>query len=92
MVIITLLQPLQRTVLIRLGKSFSKICARVVDKAKLEALGLCIVETILVYDVCFSSAFFGIMQHTLVHLVNEMAVCGPVGDKWMYPCERYLEI
>lgn len=90
MAIRTLLQPLQRTALIRLGKSLNIICAWIVDEVERDALRLYIVETICVLEVSFPPAFFDIMQHTLVHLVDEMAVCGPVGGRWMYPCERYL--
>ena len=86
----TLLQPLQRTALIRLGKSLNRICARIVDEVEIDALRLYVVETICVLEVSFPPAFFGIMQHTLVHLVDQMAVCGPVGGRWMYPCQRYL--
>jgi hypothetical protein len=86
----SLLQPLQRTALIRLGKSLNRICARVVDKRELEALRLYVVETVCVLEVCFPPAFFDIMEHTLIHLVDELEVCGPVGGRWMYPCERYL--
>ena len=85
-----LLQPLQRTALIRLGKSFSRICARVVDKTELSALRLYVVETVCILEVCFPPTFFDIMQHTLIHLVDELELCGPVGGRWMYPCERYL--
>ena len=86
----TLLQPLQRTTLIRLGKCFNRICARVIDKAEVAALRLYVVETMCYLEVCFPPAFFDIMEHTLVHLVNEVETCGPVGGRWMYPCERYL--
>ena len=86
----TLLQPLQRTALIRLGKCFSRICARVVVKAEIGALRLYVVETICILEVCFPPAFFDIMQHLLVHLVDEVEMCGPVGGRWMYPYERYL--
>ena len=86
----TLLQPLQRTALIRLGKSFNRICARVVDRAEIEALRLYVVETVCILEVCFPPAFFDVMTHTLIHLVDEVEVCGPVGGRWMYPCERYL--
>ena len=88
----TLLQPLQRTTLIRLGKCFNRICARVVDKADIAALRLYVVETMCYLEVCFPPAFFDIMEHTLVHLVDEVELCGPVGGRWMYPCERYLGI
>ena len=86
----TLLPPLQRTALMRLGKSFNKICARVMDKAEVEVLRLYVVETICILEVCFPPAFFDIMQHTLIYLVDELEICGPVGGRWMYPCERYL--
>ena len=86
----TLLQPFQRTTLIRLGKCFNRICAKVIEKAEISALRLYVVETLCFLEVCFPPAFFDIMEHTLVHLVDEIAMCGPVGGRWMYPCERYL--
>ena len=85
-----LLSPLQRTALIRLGKSFNRICARVVAKSDLKALRLYVAETICILEVCFPPAFFDVMQHSLIHLVDEVEACGPVGGRWMYPCERYL--
>ena len=85
-----LLQPLQRTTLIRLGKSFNRICARVVDKADMAALRLYVAETLCFLEVCFPPSFFDIMEHTLIHLVDELEMCGPVGGRWMYPCEWYL--
>ena len=85
-----LMQPLKRTALIRLGKCFQRICTRVVDKAELGALRLYVVETMCILEVDFPPAFFDVMQHSLIHLVDEVAACGPVGGRWMYPCERYL--
>ena len=87
---ITLLQPLQRTALMRLGKSLNRICARVVDKSEIAALRLYVAETLCVLEICFPPSFFDVMEHTLVHLVDEIELCGPVGGRWMYPCERYL--
>lgn len=86
----TMLQPLQRTALIRLGKSLSQICARVVDKSEIAALRVYVAETLCFLEVCFPPSFFDVMEHTLVHLVDELDICGPVGGRWMYPCERYL--
>jgi hypothetical protein len=88
----TLLQPLQRSALIRLGKSFTRICAKVVDKNSLADLRVYVAETLCFLEVCFPPAFFDIMEHSLVHLVDELEICGPVGGRWMYPCERYLGI
>ena len=39
----------------------------------------------------FLSAFFDVMTHLLVHLVEELDICGPVHVRWMYPMERYLK-
>lgn len=86
----TLLQPFERTTLIRLGKCLNRICARVVDKRELSALKLYVAETMCYLEVCFPPSFFDIMQHSLIHLVDEIELCGPVGGRWMYPCERYL--
>jgi hypothetical protein len=49
-----------------------------------------VVETICILELCFPPAFFDVMQHCLIHLVDELEICGPVGGRWMYPCERYL--
>jgi hypothetical protein len=35
--------------------------------------------------------FFDIMMHLLVHLVDELAICGPIHMRWMYPIEHYLK-
>ena len=86
----TLLHPLQRTALVRLGKSFSRICAIVVEKRELASLKVYVAETLCFLELCFPPSFFDAMEHTLVHLVDELEICGPVGGRWMYPCERYL--
>ena len=85
-----LLQPIQRATLIRLGKSLNRICARVVDKSDIGGLRLYVVETLCLLEICFPPSFFDIMEHLLIHLVDELELCGPVGGRWMYPCERYL--
>ena len=37
-------------------------------------------------------AFFDVMTHLLVHLVEEFDICGPIHARWMYPMEKYLKI
>lgn len=86
----TLLQPFQRTTLIHLSKCLSHICARVINKLDIAALRLYVAKTMCHLEVCFPPSFFDIMHHTLIHLVDEIEMCGPVGGRWMYPCERYL--
>ncbi len=35
----------------------------------------------------FPLAFFDIMTHLLLHVVDELDVCGPIHNRWMYPME-----
>ena len=44
----------------------------------------------MLFRVVFSTLFFDIMEQSLIHLVDDLEMCGPVGGRWMYPCERYL--
>jgi hypothetical protein len=32
------------------------------------------------------------MTHLIIHLVNELEICGPVGARWCYLVERYLNV
>jgi hypothetical protein len=34
--------------------------------------------------------FFDVMTHSVLHLVDELAIYGPVHSKWMYPFEQTL--
>lgn len=74
----------------RLGKSLNRIYSRVVEKTEIAALRVYVAETLCFLEVSFLPSFFDVMEHTLVQLVDELEICGPVGGRWMYPCERYL--
>ena len=39
----------------------------------------------------FPPSFFDPMTHLLVHLVEELHICGLVHSRWMYPLERYMK-
>jgi len=34
---------------------------------------------------------FDVMTHLIIHLVEELDLCGPVHTRWMYPIERYMK-
>jgi hypothetical protein len=31
------------------------------------------------------------MTHLVIHLVEELDICGPIHIRWMYPMERYMK-
>jgi hypothetical protein len=49
-----------------------------------------IAETLCQFEMIFPPAFFDIMVHLPIHLVNEVRLGGPVQFRWMYFPERYL--
>ncbi|XP_076896029.1 uncharacterized protein LOC143548848 [Bidens hawaiensis] len=49
-----------------------------------------ITETLCEFEKIFVPAFFDIMVHLPIHLVNEVRLGGPVQYRWMFFMERYL--
>ena len=67
-----------------LSRVFRRVCAKTIDPATIEemmdkaAITLCMLEKV------FPPSFFDIMSHLIVHLVEEVEICGPVHTRWMY--------
>lgn len=47
-------------------------------------------EILCQFEKIFLPAFFDIMAHLPIHLVNEIRLGGPVQYRWMFFMERYL--
>lgn len=75
------MHPFQRTTLIRLGKCYSRIYAKVVDPNDIHGLRLFVIEIlcILIRDL-YATNIFNLTQHLLIHLVSELDACRHVGD------------
>ncbi|PKA66601.1 hypothetical protein AXF42_Ash003256 [Apostasia shenzhenica] len=56
----------------RLCFFFNSLCAKTIDPLKLDALQVCIIETICELEMFFPPSFFNIMVHLTVHLVREV--------------------
>ena len=41
--------------------------------------------------IAIKHTFLNIMAHLLVHLVEQLFICGPVHCRWMHPIERYMK-
>ena len=73
--------------IIRLCFFFNFLCATVVDGTKLDQMEEDIALTLCLLEKCFPPSFFDIM----IHLINEVRLCGPVYLRWMYPFERNMK-
>jgi hypothetical protein len=49
-------------------------------------------ETLCLLELCFPPRFFDVMTHLVVHLVEELDICGPVHARWCYSVERYMGV
>jgi hypothetical protein len=81
-----------RETIVCLGNLFQRICARVNDPESMDALKIYAAETLCLLEIWFPPNFFDIMPHLVVHLVEEVDICGPVHARWCYGVERYLGV
>ena len=57
----------------------NRICARVINKADIPTLIFYIIETLYYLELYFSLSIFDIIEHSLIHLVDDLEMCSPVG-------------
>ena len=81
-----------RETIVRLGNFFQRLCAKVVWISEIEALRIHAAEVLCLVEINFPPGFFDIMTHLLIHLVDELEMCGPVHARWCYSVERYLGV
>ena len=67
-----------RSVIIRLCLFFNSLCSKVVEPNSLDQLQKELTITLYNLEQSFLPAFFDIMVHLTVHLVEERRLCGPV--------------
>lgn len=66
------------------------MCSKVIKPEELHHLQLEITECLCELEKIFLPAFFDVMVHLRIHLVNEVRLGGPVHYRWMFFMERYL--
>ncbi|KAL3698568.1 hypothetical protein R1sor_012644 [Riccia sorocarpa] len=76
-----------RNIVYRLSKIFQAICAKIWNLADLPGLKEEVAITLVLMETHLPPAFFDNMTHLLIHLVEELGMCGPVHCRWMYPIE-----
>ena len=67
-----------RMALMKLSRVFRKICSKIVDSTAAETLKEDVAVALCLLEKEFPPAFFDPMTHLLVHLVEELDICGPV--------------
>jgi hypothetical protein len=80
-----------RQAIMKIGRVFQRLCAREIYIASRDADMNDAAEVLCLIEKAFSPTFMDIMSHLMIHLVEELYICGPVHYRWMYPIERYLK-
>ncbi len=68
---------------------FKKLCAKIMDPTTMLELKKEVAICLVLLEHEFPP-FFDIMTHLLVHLVEELELCGPIHTHWMYLIGQYL--
>jgi len=77
---------------VKLCAFLNAISQKVIDQESLPRLQRDVVQCLVSFELVFPPSFFNIMTHLLVHLVEEIAILGPVFLHNMFPFERYMGV
>jgi hypothetical protein len=76
----------------QLSSVWRRICGKVWDPTSYKKLKEDVAYTLCLLEIHFPPSFFDVMTHLMVHIVEEVDLCGPVFCRWMYPVERALKV
>ncbi len=76
---------------INLSRVFTKLCLKVIDPNTMLVLRAKVVETMSTLKKVYPLACFDVMTHLVIHLVEELDLCGPIHRRWMYLMEKYMK-
>jgi hypothetical protein len=70
---------------------FQSICWKVWDPATLPSLKDDVAKTLCLLEWELPCALFDVMTHSILQVVEELEICGPIHNRWMYPIERAMK-
>ncbi|CAM6094114.1 unnamed protein product [Calypogeia fissa] len=75
-----------------LGKLLRWVCSKEIYTKEIPGMRILAAEVVCKLEKALPPTFFDCQVHLLVHLVDEVAMCGPVHCRWMFWLERYLAV
>ena len=81
-----------RVPIVKLCAFLNAISQKVINPDILPRLQKDVVQCLVSFELVFPPSFFNIMTHLLVHLVEEIAILGPVFLHNMFPFERSMRV
>jgi len=80
-----------RSAIIQMCRVFQKLCEKEIRHSEQDDMMHNVIMATCGLEKEFPSMFLNVMTHLLVHLVQQLFICGPVHCRWMYPIERYMK-
>jgi len=77
--------------IIKICRVFQKLCEKEVHSADKSDMMKNVVMATCMLEKEFPPTFLNVMTHLLVHLVQQLFICGPVHCRWMYPIGKYMK-
>jgi hypothetical protein len=68
------------------------VCSKEIFLKKIPRMKVIAAKVVYKLKRAFPPSFFDCQMHLLVHLVDEVAIIGPVHCRWMYWLERYMAV
>jgi len=68
-------------------KVFKLLCTKIYVPATYEDLKINDIYLLCLLEKVFPPSFFNLMTHLVIHLIDELHICGPFHAHWMYPIE-----
>src|SRR4051812_15256088 len=81
-----------RVPIVKLCTFLNAISQNIINPEDLPRLQNDVVQCLVSFELVFPPSFFNIMTHLLVHLVEEIAILGPVFLHNMFPFERFMGV
>lgn len=75
-----------------LAEVLRSICAKQVPKDDLADLKMRTTEALCRLEMEFPTSMMTSQVHLVLHLVDELALCGPVSYRWMFYVERHMKV
>jgi len=73
----------------KLARLFCWVCSKNVDVRDLDLMEIEFAIVMSLLEMQLPTSFFDNQIHFISHLVEEVAIGGPISYRWMFPIERY---
>ncbi len=72
-----------RVAIKQICKLFRFLCTKVYDPNTYRVLKARTITTLCLIEKVFHPSFFDLMMHLVIHLVDELHICGPIHAHWI---------